>query len=67
MIHWSKSLARRARGPRTNSVLPTATAAVVFLLAVVLSSCRLSETIPLVEGEGEGVNIRGRPGIGVRA
>jgi len=43
-----------------NSFLISAVVAAFALLTVVLSSCRLTETVPLVEGEGEEVNIRGQ-------
>ena len=49
----------RLRGS-ANSFLIAAVVAAFVLLPVVLSSCRLTETVPLLEGEGEGVNIRGQ-------
>lgn len=60
MISLPKSLAPRAKVFRANSVLIAATVAAFVLLIMVLASCRPAETIPLTEGEGEQVNIRGR-------
>ena len=60
MFHWSKSLARRAKGSRAEPFLIAATAAAFVLLVMVLASCRLTEIIPLQEGEREGVKVRGR-------
>ena len=50
----------RAKGSRADAFLIAAVIAAFVLLAMSLASCRLTETIPLQEGERERVNIRGR-------
>ena len=60
MIYWSRSLARKAKGPRAKSFFIAAVIAVLVLLVMVLASCRRTVTIPLLEGKGEESTIRGR-------
>ena len=60
MIHWSKSLARRAKGSRANSFLIAAVTAVLVLLVMVLASCRGTVSSPLLEGKREESSIHGR-------
>ena len=60
MIYWSRSLARKAKGSRANSVFIAAVVAVLVLLVIVLVSCRRTVTISPLEGKREEFSIRGR-------